>query len=85
MLSNIGQCSQIHTHTGKYRQIPTNTCNTFHYLPIPTNSDQYIPYIPIHTIQYRPRKMDIHQYNSIHTNMYITYHFFIHANTNPYL
>ena len=58
ILSNTGQYSQIHTHTDKYWQIPTNTCNTFHYLPIPTNAGQYIPYIPIqantfNTGQYR--------------------------------
>ena len=68
MLTNTGQCSQIHTNTDTYRHIPANTYNTYHYLLIHTNTDWYIPHILIHTIH--PIQIKSDQYILIHTNTY---------------
>ena len=64
MLTNTGQYFQIHTNADIYRQIPTNTYNTYYYLLIQTSTYHTFQYIPY--IQY----YDADQYRSINTNTY---------------
>ena len=52
MLTNTGKYCQIHTNADTYRQIPTNTHNTYiitcQYLQIQTSTYHTYKYIPIH-------------------------------------